>query len=150
MIGIIFPLLLPSAPSVEMVPVTSVFRISLSRPPVGGVRIDVRNNSRHKVEFWHRGFYPNHQWTLKTMAGIPVKLTKRGEIGAKQFGTPGGDGSVKVMIAGGKSHREATPPLDQAFQLKPGTYTLEVMYHEKTIGVPLKLVCPPIKVIVTP
>ncbi|MFN8138482.1 MAG: hypothetical protein U0R49_01665 [Fimbriimonadales bacterium] len=161
-------LLLPllTVPDVEMVPVSPVFELSLSQPPGMGPQIEIRNDSASAVEMWTSGYYPNHRWSMTTELGTPVKLTKIGEIGAGMFRSLARDKNASFLIASGKEYRYSTPPLTAAFELEPGTYTLHVMYHEKVnekshkailAGVPdrlaspkLWLVCPPIKVIVTP
>lgn len=149
MIGTLCSVLLLSVASVEMTPVRPVFKFSLTRRVDRGPLIEIRNHTRQPVEFKHCGFYPNHRWSMKTASGRVVKLTEGGEMGAKAFGQ-GNDGCKRVKIAGGKSHRYATPRLEAAFELQPGDYTLEISYLDYSFEKPLKLVCPKIKVIVLP
>lgn len=159
-------LVILSAPPVELVPVSPVFKFSISGPTVMGPKLEVRNRLSSPVEIWESGWYPNHQWQMTNERGRPVKLTKLGEAGAKRFGSRERDKNLPFLIAAGKAYRYSTPPLAAAFELEAGTYALRIMYHEKvkhksdkaeTAGVPdeyaapeLRLVCAKIKVIVTP
>lgn len=143
-------LVLASVPAIEMVPTSPDFTLSLSNPPTHGVKFDVWNRTANTVEFWLSGFYPNHKWELRSLAGTPVRLTELGEIGAKRFGSADRDGNINFKILSGKSCRDATPPLTQAFQLKLGTYILKVIYHEKCFAPKLRIGSQSVRVIVKP
>jgi hypothetical protein len=141
-------LVLGIAGGVSLNPATTTTTISLTNPSRQTCNLVFRNDTKKTIEIWQSGFWPNHRVTMQDSGGKPVPLTSPGKTGAARFGSPNRDKNAPFEIKAGKSYSYATPPLPSAFELKPGKYTLSVVYEDKSFGKPLKLTCTGIKITV--
>ena len=128
------------AAGVTLGPTTPSTTISLSDEHRQTCGLVVRNASKAPVQIWFAAFWPNHRMTMKDASGKPVGLTPFGKAVTLMFGG-GRDKNSPFTIEPGKSYRYPTQSLVKAFELRPGAYTLSVVYEDKSFGKPLLLSC---------
>jgi hypothetical protein len=153
-----------SSQTIELVPVNTEVRFSISKQPGTSVALamrhhgpgksairfgGMRDHSPSSTRIWLSGFYPNHKWAMLASDGKPLPLTPKGTRGTNLFGTRDRDDNISVDLYGEMTYRYRTPTLSEAFVLRPGKFKLQITYHELVLGTPLKLSCPAITVVIT-
>ena len=128
------------AAGVTLSPTAPTTTISLSDANRQTCGLVVRNDTDRPVQIWLAAFWPNHRMTMKDASGKPVGLTSFGKAATLMFGG-GRDKNSPLTIEPGKSYKYPTQSLVKTFELRPGGYTLSVVYEDKSFGKPLRLNC---------
>ena len=124
----------------------------------------ITNNSPRTVVLWSSGFWPNHLVEVWGAAGRAVPLSPEGKLRKRSF-APGGARRKNVPIElklgeswprpkGGedpaKQGEGGGLGLDVLFELKPGTFTVRMTYHDEQPPTPLKVASPEVTFEVAP
>ena len=89
----------------------------------------VTNIGTRPMEYWVTEFCTDHQIILRNSTGHAPQYTPEGLRWQSQFGTPSRRGNVAVYIEPSKSYMDDPGRrLDELYVLKPGWYTLRVMF----------------------
>ncbi|MDX2036463.1 MAG: hypothetical protein SFX72_07415 [Isosphaeraceae bacterium] len=99
------------------------------------IELTMKNTTDKTFRIMLAGFWPNHRIILRDQAGQPPDLTEHGRLCVSVF-SPGGprDKNAPHDILPGKTYTYKTPDLAKVYQLRPGRYTVEVVYEEIVEG----------------
>jgi hypothetical protein len=117
--------------------------ISIDRTEFAGgepvlIRARIENTSPAEATYWVSGFWPNHRVSLVDENGRLAPRTEEGRKRDAAF-SPGGarDKNVPQVLRPGQAY-EALPPIrvDRLFELRPGNYRVQLVYHEAAAPTP--------------
>jgi uncharacterized protein (DUF2141 family) len=119
------------------------------------IKLDLvfRNLSKHSITIWFSGFWPNHQIKVVNEQGQMAPMTAFGErcwsIAGKASRER--DKNYPRVVSPGGTLRDGSPAdLTTLYTLKPGKYTVTVVYHDEQGPTPIKAVSNPVEFEVLP